>query len=315
MKLIFPLIFVISLNAQNVAYKSFKVFSKERNEYISTMLFYPTLEKEEFALGKHKLFISQNVALNGKIKKDKYPLIILNHGGLRSAPNQINWLAKSLVKEGFVVLVTRSNINKKLVLYEPWLRANDIFISLLDLKLSSFKDNIDFNRVYSVGFLLGATSLLLSNSAKIDLDAYKKVCERNESLDCKWYEKNKIELNSLNRNFIEKLNYTIPIKKAIFFDVELSKLFDKKTLKNINTKFLFINLSDMKLLNNSHFQSFYNYSKIENANVFSSFSLCTQKGELILKGTRKNKNLCFDKSEERKLAHKIILNKIIEYLK
>lgn len=313
-KLIVFFIFVISLNAQNVAYKSYKLFSKKRDDYINTMLFYPSLEKENFILGKHKLFISENISLNGKIKENKYPLIILSHGGLRSAPNQINWLGKSLAKEGFIVLITKNNIDKKTALYEPWLRANDMFISILDLKKSDFKSMVNFDKVYSVGFLLGATSSFILNSAKIDLDRYKKICEKNKSLDCNWYKNNQIDLNSLNKAFIEKLNYTLPIKKAIFFDMELSSLFEEKSLSNIDTRFLFINLSDNKLLDNRDFEAFYDYKKIENANVFSSFSLCTKKGEFILKGSEENKNLCFDNNDKKKIIHKKILNEIIEYL-
>lgn len=305
--------FVVFLNAQNVAYKSYKLFSQKRDDYINTMLFYPSLEKENFILDKHKLFISENISLNGKITKDKSPLIILSHGGLRSAPNQINWLAKSLAKEGFIVLITKSDFNKKLALYEPWLRANDTFISLLDLKENSIKENIDFDKIYSVGFLFGATSTLLINSVKIDLNLYKNICKENQSIDCKWYEENGINPNEFDFKFISNLEYTIPLKKAILFDMELPLIFDKNRLINKNKELFFINLSEMKLLDNSNFKTMYKYIKIEDANLFSSFSLCTKKGELTLKGTQENKDLCSQNNENKNIIHEKILNLIIEY--
>jgi len=315
-KMIFFLMFSVYLYAQNIGYQNYSLFSKNRDKNINAMLFYPSIEKEDFVLGKHKLFMPENVSLGGKIKKGKYPLLLLSHGGLRSSLNQINWLAKNLAKEGFIVLLTRSNLDKKFVLYEPWFRANDIYIAFEKLKNDKkFKNSIDFENINSVGFLLGASSLILSSSAKINYTSYKNQCSNSQSLDCAWYEKSSINLDSFDKKIIKDIQVSLPIKKAVLFDTEHSKIFDKNSLKSSKSDFYFINLSNMKALDNSHFNDKYKYEKIKNTNAFSSFSLCTNKGELILKGTEDNKNICFDNNSKKKVIHEIILNRILEYFK
>ncbi|MGA1939288.1 hypothetical protein [Arcobacter sp. YIC-310] len=298
-----------------VGFTTFDVYSKHRNHDIKTMVFYPSSDKEEFILGKHKLFMSQSVALDGTLKKGKYPLIFLSHGGLRSAPNKIDWLAKVLAQKGFIVLLTRSKLDKKIAFYEPWFRANDMLISLEKLKESEkFKDSIDYENINSVGFLLGATSLALSSSAKLNIESYKNQCLNTQSLDCTWYKKNDIDLKSFDMSFIENIEVLLPSKKVVLFDMEYSKMFDKNSLKYAMSNFLFVNLSDQKVLDNSHFKDGFLYKNIKNANVFSSFSLCTKKGEIILKGTKEKPNLCSQKSIEKRDFYDIIITEILSYL-
>lgn len=313
--LLFFFISTALLANNKVGFTTFDVYSKHRNYDIKTMVFYPSVDNEEFILGKHKLFVSQSVALDGALKKDKYPLVFLSHGGLRSASNQIDWLAKALVQKGFVVLLTKSKLDKTTAFYEPWLRANDMLISFEKLKeTEKFKDSIDYENINSVGILLGATSLALSSSAKLNLESYKNQCLNTQSLDCTWYEENGIDLKSFDVEFIEDIKVSIPSKKAVLFDMEYSNMFDKNSLKNSTTSFLFINLSNQKVLDNSHFKDGFLYKNIKNANVFSSFSLCTKKGEIILKGTNEKPNLCSQKSIEKRAFHDIIITEILSYL-
>lgn len=299
-----------------VGFTTFDVYSKHRNYDIKTMVFYPSSDKEEFVLGKHKLFLSQRLALDGALKKGKYPLIFLSHGGLRSASNQIDWLAKVLAQKGFIVLLTRSKLDKKTAFYEPWLRANDMFISFEKLKeTEKFKDSIDYENINSVGFLLGATSLALSSSAKLNIESYKNQCLNTQSLDCSWYKENGIDLKSFDENFIKNIQISIPSKKAVLFDMEHSQMFDKNSLNHNIQDFYFINLSNQKVLDNSHFKDSFIYEKIKDSNVFSSFSLCTKKGMMILKGTKQNPNLCYEDKVSKEQIHKKIIDKIVGILK
>ncbi|UTJ07821.1 hypothetical protein [Arcobacter roscoffensis] len=299
-----------------VGFTTFDVYSKHRNSDIKTMVFYPSSDEEEFILGQHKLFVSQSLALNGALKKDKYPLIFLSHGGLRSASNQIDWLAKALAQKGFIVLLTRNKLDKKTSFYEPWLRANDIHISFEKLKeTEKFKDSIDYENINSVGFLLGSTSFALSSSAKLNLESYKNQCLNTQSLDCTWYEENDIDLKSFDVEFIKDIKVSIPSKKAVLFDMEYSNMFDKNSLEDSMTDFSFINLSNQKVLDNSHFKDSFTYEKIKNSNVFSSFSLCTKKGKMILKGTKENPNLCYEEKVSKELIHQDIIDTIVSILK
>ncbi len=298
-----------------VGFSTFDVYSKHRNSNIKSMVFYPSVDNEEFILGQHKLFVSQSVALNGALKNGKYPLIFLSHGGLRSASNQIDWLAKALVQKGFIVLLTRSKLDKKTAFYEPWLRANDIFISFEKLKENEkFKDSIDYENINSVGFLLGATSLALSSSSKLNYVEYKNQCLNTQSLDCTWYKENGIDLEVFDKSFIKDIKVSLPSKKAILFDMEYSNMFDKNGLENSIIGFSFINLSNQKVLDNSHFKDSFTYEKIEDSNVFSSFSLCTKKGKMILKGIKEKPNLCYEDKVSKEQIHKKIIDKILNYL-
>ncbi len=314
--LLFFFISTALLANNKVGFTTFDVYSKHRNSDIKSMVFYPSVDNEEFVLGKHKLFVSQSVALDGALKKGKYPLIFLSHGGLRSASNQIDWLAKALVQKGFIVLLTRSKLDKTTAFYEPWLRANDMHISFEKLKeTEKFKNSIDYKNINSVGFLLGATSLALYSSAKLNYVEYKNQCLNTQSLDCTWFKENGIDLKSFDENFLKSIQISIPSKKAVLFDMEYSQMFDKNSLNHNIQDFYFINLSNQKVLDNSHFKDSFIYEKIKDSNVFSSFSLCTKKGKIILKGTKQNPNLCYEDKVSKEQIHKKIIDKIVGILK
>ena len=311
-KLIF-LFFTISLNA-SVGFYTYTLDSELRKSKIQVSVFYPSDEKEEYILGEHKLFISEKLAFEKKIPNSRFPVVLLSHGGLRSSNNQINWLAKYLASNGYIVLLTKAkNLDTKSVIYEPWFRVNDMNIAYKHLnKQAFFKNHLDNKNINIVSFLLGATSSLLYVGATFDFKKYINQCRSiKKSMDCLWYEKNKISFTDFDTSLIMKVIPLANIKKLILFDTELSTLFNKKSLEGLTQNTFIINLANnISLLDNNKLQNNIKnskYTKVLNSNVFRSFSLCSKKGKKILKGDKNNPSLCSNSNNiDKKVIHEEI---------
>ncbi len=305
--------FTISLNA-SVGLYTYTLDSELRKSKIQVSVFYPSDEKEEYILGEHKLFISEKFAFEKKILNSRFPVVLLSHGGLRSSNNQINWLAKYLASNGYIVLLTKAkNLDTKSVIYEPLFRVNDMNIAYKHLsKQAFFKNHLDDKNINIVSFLLGATSSLLYVGVTFDFKKYINQCRSiKKSMDCLWYEKNKISFTNFDTSLVKKVIPLANVKKLILFDTELSTLFNKKSLEGLTQNILIINLANnISLLDNNKLQNNIKnskYTKVLNSNVFSSFSLCSKKGKKILKGDKNNPNLC---SNSNNIDKKVIHNKI-----
>jgi len=300
--------FSLSLSA-SVGFYTYTLDSELRKSKIQVSVFYPSDEKEEYILGEHKLFISEKFAFEKKILDSRFPIVLLSHGGLRSSNNQINWLAKYLASNGYIVLLTKAiSLDIKSVIYEPWFRVNDMNIAYKYLtKHAFFKNHLDNKNINIVSFLLGATSSLLYVGVTFDFKKYINQCSGiKKSIDCLWYEKNNVSFTNFDTSVVKNISTSTNIKKLILFDTELSTLFNKNSLKGLNQNTFIVNLANnTPLLQNNIENS--KYTNILNSNVFSSFSLCSKKGKKILKGDKHNPSLC---SNSNYIDKKVIHNKI-----
>jgi len=308
--------FSLSLSA-SVGFYTYTLDSELRKSKIQVSVFYPSDEKEEYILGEHKLFISEKFAFEKKILDSRFPIVLLSHGGLRSSNNQINWLAKYLASNGYIVLLTKAiSLDIKSVIYEPWFRVNDMNIAYKYLtKHAFFKNHLDNKNINIVSFLLGATSSLLYVGVTFDFKKYINQCSGiKKSIDCLWYEKNNVSFTNFDTSVVKNISTSTNIKKLILFDTELSTLFNKNSLKGLNQNTFIVNLANnTPLLQNNIENS--KYTNILNSNVFSSFALCSKKGKKILKGDKNNPSLCSNSNNiDKKVIHNKIEKIVLDYL-
>ena len=156
-----------------------KVFNSERSENIEVHIWYPAkADSTNFVFGQNKVFLGTEASLNAPITKGKYPVVLLANGGMRASPSHSGWIASGLAKSGVIVIVPQppsfSNLSPNVASNELWLRATDLSQSLSNIEnLEFFKNSIDRENVYGVGFFLGGTSMLSLAGAKFDPLLYK----------------------------------------------------------------------------------------------------------------------------------------------
>lgn len=331
---IFTLLFCITLSL-GVSAKDAKLagiivhnfFSPERNDRVEVYVWYPTAsDSVNFIFGQNKVFLGTKTSLNAPVLKGRHPVILLAHGGMRSSPFHSGWIASGLAKKGFIVVVPQYDFSKlepALASHELWLRPSDLSNSLVSIEnIPFFKDFIDKEKIYGVGFFLGGTSMLSLAGAKFEPNRYKKSCLNDKvNIDCAWLYENKIDLSYLP-DIVFFSNKNNRLKSVVVINPELTKTLDENFSKLIDLPVKVIDIRDGEsemdeyLDFDNALRAIPNLKKIKlsESNLFGAFSLCTPIGKTIL-SMEGGENICIEpKSQKREHTHKLILEEITNFI-
>lgn len=317
-------------NLNKAGFSEIEFHSASRNTRITSSLWYPVTDSLAVAveIKANKVFEGVMAVPDAAIAEAKHAVIVLAHGGMRSAPNMSSWLASALAKRGYVVVIPHPPVLKAsdatLAPAELWLRPADLS-QVLDVLLSHplTADFIDINRVYGLGFLLGGHSVLMLAGAQIDHAAYAQSClEESASLDCQWFAQSGVDLRDW------AIPLTLPnrreqrIKAVIAIDPELSDVFTQQSLREIDQPVLLINLGRdvarypwllADRLATQIPQA--TYEVISDAGPFSAFSLCTERGVEILQASADQADLCLDGGlRARHEIHQQLIDRVFGFL-
>ncbi len=323
---LFPLN-AIALDGNGTGFITKKIHSPERNKLIEIHYWYPTQNiNADFDFGNPKIFVTTKAKLNAKLLTGKFPVILLAHGGMRSSPYNSGWIASALAKSGYIVVVPQppspNSLKPNVAPHELWLRPNDLTLGLSSLDdVSILKNGIDESTTYGLGFFLGGTSMLSLAGVKIDPVLYKNSCkQKNVNFDCHWFKKNDVELNDLSLEKLSKIKPENRINTVIAINPELTKTFDKNSIRTISIPLNIIDISNNSsaaLIPDSALKEAQNiaFSEIPNSNLYSAFSICTKKGKMILAAEGEGE-ICKESEEStREQIHKDILQEIVNTLK
>lgn len=114
------------------------------------------------AIRPHGWFVGGPVMHDAPIKDGRYPLVVFSHGTGGMGLQQ-DWLARDLARRGFIAVAMNHHGSTNTEPYRAegflcsWERAHDITL-LLDLieTRDQFKGRIDADRIFAVGYSLGA---------------------------------------------------------------------------------------------------------------------------------------------------------------
>lgn len=128
---------------------------------LSMSIWYPSEEQASGTIGGNAVFEGASAASDAPFLEGALPLVVLSHGGLRSATDSGAWLSSSIAQAGFVVVEVNAPRpdNAHVALNEIWQRPQDIR-RVIDLVLSdeAWGPRIDESKVSVAGFALGATA-------------------------------------------------------------------------------------------------------------------------------------------------------------
>ena len=298
-------------------------------------IFYPT-----FATRKDEMILA-NAFDAGTVTwkadpavKGKKPLIIMSHGTGGTALQMI-WIAKALVKQGYIVVGLNHHGNTaiedqkypqgyKLI----WERAKDISVVLENLKNDpNWQGHIDQSRIGIIGFSLGGHTAIsaiggISNSALLETfcnsdkkdftcDAQFEFADINSEYDL--IKGHPQVINSIKRQYD---NYKIPaIRAAFVIAPAVMQIFEPQSLKNINIP-VSINIGTIDEVAPATYNAKYltqhipvtQYYEILNAGHYTFLSTCTGNGK------KTKKKLCTDHSSiDRAKTHNDIAQRAVMF--
>jgi predicted dienelactone hydrolase len=291
-----------------IGVRDLAILAPERNAVLQASVWYPAEAGGTAELiGENGVFRGTKAWRNAPVLPGQFPLIIIAHGGLRAAPNMVGWLASMLAASGFIAVVTNppkipSGPPKQSILNELWLRPGDLSAAITATEKDPvFGKLVDVKKVVGVGFFLGGYSILALAGARIDPEAYSRICSGQiQNIDCRWFAKGGVKPMLADAVHLGRSNLDPRVKGVVAIDPELASVLSAESLRRIRTPVYLIRLGstaippalDPSLMNSKiskvHAQT------IENGTPFSSFAECKPEGAANLASDGDETELCAD---------------------
>ena len=282
---------------------------------LSLSVWYPSEEQERGTIGGNAVFEGVPAALDASVPEGELPMVVVSHGGLRSATNSGAWLSSSIAQAGYVVVEVNAPrpANATTALDEIWQRPEDIRRAVdLVLADATWGVRVDASRVAVAGFALGGTAALSVAGAQLDTERYTQSCAAGRSVeapDCGWYAAQGVELSDTSAEGLEGLAPDLRVSSVIAMNPEYPAVLGPVPA---NVSALQISLGDpAEASGNGEIPK---TIVIPEASAFDAFAVCTAAGPDILSEDGGDPSLCGASAEARRSVHREISDVIVSFL-
>jgi predicted dienelactone hydrolase len=296
------------------------VLSSERGMMLDVRVWYPAgAGGAAVSIGDNAVFHGAPARQDAAIAGGSLPVILLLHGGLRSAPDSGAWIASRLAAAGFVVAAPRpprlEGARAKNAPAELWLRPADLSATLTALEDDpTFRSRLDTKAVGVLGFQLGGTAALALVGARIDGQRYARSCDRGGTgMDCDWFASEGIDLHGIDLAPAERSKLDRRVRAAVAVDPELSDDFDPTSLIAIAAPVRVINLgepgsirAELEASSLARVIPGALYETVAGATGSSAFNLCKPQAPAILRQEGDDEALCRDGQRPRAGVHALL---------
>lgn len=291
---------------------------------VDVALWYPAEDGgTPVSIGAGPVFKGVAAMEGAPIADGPFPLVLIAHGGLRSAPHQANWLGAALAADGFVAAIVRGPAlgpaDAAMATDEIGRRPNDLRAALDALIADpAWKGRIDGDAVGAVVFFLGGTSALMLAGAEIDPVRYAASCDAPDGgPDCRWFEASGIDLHHADATALAGSHGDPRIGAVVAIDAELVDSLSPDSLAAIDTDVTLINLGDDPGAGSGLAEAIPGADAvtIAGASHVSAFAICTPKGPAILAEEGEDAALCREEGGgDRADVHEAISRAVIAAL-
>ncbi len=303
-----------------VGVRRMAVLAPDRGVELEATVWYPAAAGGVATkVGDNAVFQGAAARWDAPIADGPWPLIVLSHGGLRSAPDSGAWIASRLAAAGFVVAAPQpprlegERINN--VASEPWLRLADLSATLSALARDPILGTrLDMDAVGALGFQLGGTAALMLVGARLERRAYAHLCDRDPAaLDCPWFAAQGIDLHAVDAAPAERSRSEPRVRAVIAVDPELAEALEPVSLTTIAAPVLIINIAGSDASAPAPDGSSLagaipgaDYDLISDASPFSAFNPCKPNGAAILREEGGEEAVCSDGRRPRAEVHAVL---------
>ncbi|EPX83411.1 alpha/beta hydrolase family protein [Salipiger mucosus] len=281
--------------------------------HLSLSIWYPAQEGRSLEdVGGNAVFVGQPAYRDAAMAPGPYPLVLLSHGGLRSAADSGAWLSGRLAEEGFVVVEVNGPRPESAVdaVDEIWRRPQDVS-HVLDriLRDPVWSNAVDHSRIAVAGYALGGTAALALAGGAFDTDVFASSCETNEGgPDCGWYNAHGVSLASVDAGALERTHRDPRIGTAIAIDPEYADVFLAASLRaqEADIRVIWLGAPDRGRFSTAGLPQ----AVIESAKRYDAFPICTPKGKHVLAEDGGVVSLCDTEPAERARIHDEIADRL-----
>lgn len=254
-------------------------------------------------------------------------MVLLAHGGLRSAPDSGAWIAARLAAEGFVVVAPQpprlDQERAKDAPKELWLRPADLSAALTAVASDpALGARLDAQAIGVLGFQLGGSAALALVGARIDGQRYAGLCDQGGSTDCAWFARHDVDLHDVDAALAERPGIDGRIRAAVAVDPEWSDVFEPASLAEIAAPVLVMNLGSRAAIqlasdgsSLAHAIPGARYDIVADASPFSAFNLCQPRGPAILREEGDDAAICEDGQRPRAEVQGLLAAMIVAFLR
>jgi predicted dienelactone hydrolase len=315
--LLFLTLFASPLSAdQTLGVAFIDVAEENAGRPLQLSLWYPGQGGKEETIGDNAVFVGETAVPDASIAKQKFPLVLVSHGGLRSARDSGAWLSAALARTGYIVLEVngpRPSTASEAV-NEIWHRPSDLSRALdavLDDPMWSL--HIDESRISVVGFALGGTAALMLSGGVLGAQAFIQSCATlGGSPDCGWYSAQNVSLESVDIDALTTSRKDVRVGSVVAVAPEYTHAFsDELSQIGIPTQIVLLRVDQAlsgRLLTQAQVIA------VPNANVSDGFPVCTLAGPEILSEDGGDPSLCGPSADARRDTHSSIATRISSFL-
>lgn len=283
---------------------------------LALSIWYPSEDKASGTVGGNPVFEGAAAAPDARFAQRALPLVVVSHGGLRSATDSGAWLSASIAQAGFVVVEVNAPRpdNGATALNEIWQRPHDISRAIdLVLADATWGPRIDETSVSVAGFALGATAALSVAGAQMDVARYLHSCAPDSDPrgpDCGWYAAQGVDLSDTSPDGLAGLAQDSRVTSVIAMNPEFAADLgpapaDVRTL-SISLGPLETPSGDGRITPSV---------VMPEASIFDAFAVCTAAGPDILIEEEGDASICGVSSDARQVIHQDVSDAIISFLK
>ena len=201
---------------------------------LALSIWYPSDSEASAIVGGNPVFDGAPAAPGAPILGGPFPLVILSHGGLRSATDSGAWLGAALARSGFVVVEVNAPrpADAAAALDEIWQRPRDINRAVdAVLNSSDWAGHVDQSRISAVGFALGGTAALAIAGEKLDGQRYRQSCAEGGmgGPDCVWLAAQGVTLAQTRSDSLSMLVRDPRFASAVAIEPEYLAAFEQET--------------------------------------------------------------------------------------
>lgn len=305
-----------------VGVTSLSLTAPERGRQLVVTLWYPAGPGgASVRVGENAVFEGVAAQQDAPVAAGRLPLVLLTHGGLRSAPDLDGWIASRLAGQGYLAATVRGPRigpdDAEAAVAEIWERPADLSAALTALMdTPAWADHLDPERVAALGFFLGGTSVLSLAGGRLDADAFMRSCDAGGGgPDCRWFAAGGVDLRSVDVGALTRPARDPRVRAAIAVGPEYGASFTPESLAAIAVPLQVVTLGPPDAPGLDAAAAGIARVALPDATRFDAFSLCTPRGAAILAEEEGDDAMCRDGTRDiREGVHRELSALILDFL-
>ena len=297
----------------------------QRGRTLKTHIWYPCDGGQTSRIAENAVFEGIDVVGDGAVRPGKYPLYVLLHGTTGNWRN-LSWLAARLAENGAVVCAadhpgyTSGDATPASVI-RAWDQPLDAGFLADEMLRSRFRDHLDPNKVFAVGYSLGGYSVLALAGARLDLHRVVEFCAGNQDRSCRYFSPTFAGLEAQDFTDAAQGLRDTRFTAAVAIAPGFVEAFTPESLKSITIPVLIIGGGkDRNIPPSTHFYPRLGdfprniaYREIPDASHFSFMQIC-KPGALKILAEEDAEFVCMDYGSDRRAIHDRLYQYIVDFL-